>query len=228
MKLKSFGCSFVFGTDLADDGRDGPYATASQLSYPALIAREKHMVYECHARPGAGNFEIANQILNEILDTEPSIFVIGWTWIDRFSFIDEQGPAGKGNYMRWKSIMPVDENAISEFYYRNLHTQLRDKIETLMMIYSVINCLKSLSIPWIMTYIDSLIWEDHWSCPSSVKYLQKTTRSYMRDFEGHNFIDWSRINNYSISDTLHPLEQAHRAAANLILENWDQYLCHSA
>lgn len=228
MKLKSFGCSFIFGTDLRDDGRGGPYATPSQLSYPALIAKDKGMIYECHARPGAGNFEIANHIFNAVLDQDPSIYVINWTWIDRFSFINERLPRGASNHMRWQSIMPVDQTDVAEFYYRNLHTQLRDKIETLMMIHSVISCLQSLSIPCVMTSIDSLIWEDHWSCPTSVKYLQTAIRPWLRDFEGHNFIDWSRMNKMAISDTMHPLEDAHRAAADLIIRNWDQYLCHSA
>lgn len=228
MKLKSFGCSFIFGTDLHDDGRDGSYATASNHSFPALIARDKGMIYECHARPGAGNFEIANNIFNEISDKEPSIFIVNWTWIDRFSYIDESMTQNRINYMRWRTIMPVDADHRAEFYYKHLHTQMRDKIETLMMIYSVVNCLQSREIPWIMTCIDSLIWEDQWSCPTSVRYLQQATQSVFRSFEGHNFIDWSRSKGFPISDTLHPLEQAHRAAADLILSNWDQYLCHSA
>ena len=66
MTLKSFGCSFIFGSDLADDGRDGPYATPSQLTWPALLAQHLGRDYQCYARPGSGNLQILNTILNQI------------------------------------------------------------------------------------------------------------------------------------------------------------------
>ena len=39
MDVKSFGCSFIFGSELSDDGYGGPYATPSQLTWPAHLAR---------------------------------------------------------------------------------------------------------------------------------------------------------------------------------------------
>ena len=62
MKLKSFGCSFIFGSELAYDGRDSPYATPSQLTWPAHLAQHLNYNYQCYARPGAGNLQILEQI----------------------------------------------------------------------------------------------------------------------------------------------------------------------
>jgi hypothetical protein len=43
MNLKSFGCSFIFGSELSDDGRNGLYATGSRLTWPAHVAQ--HLGY---------------------------------------------------------------------------------------------------------------------------------------------------------------------------------------
>ena len=89
MKLKSFGCSFIFGSELADDGRDRPYATPSQLTWPSHLAQHLGRDYSCYARPGAGNLQILENILNQSAVSDCNdLFVIGWTWIDRFDYYD--------------------------------------------------------------------------------------------------------------------------------------------
>lgn len=230
MKLKSFGCSFIFGTELPID--QSPRSIYELLpnpyTYPSLISKHLGIPYLCHARPGAGNFEILHQILSEISKNEPSLFVINWTWIDRFSYIsDDPGPGYQKHPINpngWKSIMPVDKDEAAVTYYKNFHTQLRDKIETLTCIKTAIDCLRSSHSQFIMTWMDDLIWETKWHCPPSVEWLQKEIKHYLTDFEGMSFLDWSKKNQFPISDTLHPLEDAHRAAADLILSRWDDYI----
>jgi len=39
----------------------------------------------------------------------------------------------------------------------------------------------------------------------------------MLDFQGTNFLDWSRNHGFPIGQWLHPLEDAHCAAAQLML-----------
>lgn len=220
MVLKSFGCSFIFGTDLHDDGRDGPVATPSNVTYPALLAKKLDMEYRCHARPGAGNFEIANRVMNEIRDSEPSFFIINWTYIDRFSFINDKRPRlNRHNIMQWDSILPVDLDDRAKFYYKEIHTQLRDKIETLLSVKSSLDCLRACGIPFLMTWTDSLMWETQWLCPTSIEWLQTEISPYLRDFEGLSFLDWSRSKGFQISDMMHPLEPAHEAAANLLISD---------
>lgn len=226
MKLKSFGCSFVFGTDLPDDGRFGPLATPSHCSYPALIARARDLEYICYARPGAGNFEILCQLIEQIARNEPAVYVINWTWIDRFSYIDKNKSTGLHpfNPHGWHSIMPIDTGLTAEVYYRDLHSQLRDKIESLICISSAIDCLQKNHCQFIMTWTDSLLWEQEWHCPVLIRWLQQKTSSYVSSFQGDSFLNWSRNNGFDISSTMHPLEAAHQAAADMILTNWHSYL----
>lgn len=216
MKLKSFGCSLVFGTDLPNDGRYSRIATPSDHAWPALIAQSLDLPFECHARPGAGNFEISQRIINEIGKETGDIYIINWTWIERFSYIDEtlynHHPL---NPMGWKSIMPVDTNDIADFYYRSLHTQLRDKMVSLASIKTAIDACLQTATPFVMTWIDDLIWETKWHAPPSVTWLQDQIRPHLEEFEGRDFLEWSRFNGFEISSTMHPLVEAHQAAADL-------------
>ena len=130
MILKSFGCSFIFGTDLADDGSGTDSARYSYLTWPSLLAKDLNYEYDCFARPGIGNFRILESILTQSTKNTPAVFVIGWTWIDRFDYTI---PAtGRFNYRDlvasdvWKTVMPVDNTTVAENYYRDLHSQLRD------------------------------------------------------------------------------------------------------
>ena len=209
MQLKSFGCSFIFGTDLADDGKNKAYATVSNLTWPALIAKQLDAAYSCYARPGSGNLRILENILNQSTIIDSGLFVIGWTWIDRFDYTttDDQ----------WKTILPVDTDKIADHYYRNLHSQYRDKLTTLIHIDMAIRTLQERNIPFVMTYIDELIFETEWHCNAAILELQDRIRPHLLKFEGQTFIDWSKTNNHPISSTMHPLEQAHAHAAQLMM-----------
>lgn len=231
MKLKSFGCSFVFGTDLPHDSSMCPISTPSHLTYPALIARHHGWNYSCHARPGAGNFEILARITDQLAGEQDCVYVINWTWIDRFSYIDDlKATHGHHSYnpRGWQSIMPGDTTDLARVYYKDLHSQLRDKFESLTAIKAAVDNLQQQKISFIMTWTDRLLWETEFHCPPMIGWLQNQIRPHVMSFDGVNFVEWSRQQAFPISDTMHPLEQAHQAAADLILDRWDQYLCHSA
>lgn len=215
MILKSFGCSFIFGSDLADDGRNGPKPTPSQYTWPANIARDKGLDYQCYARPGAGNLQILEQVLNQVNDTQPSIFVIGWSWIDRFDYYDKDWDH-RYKLSPWSTIMPVDDTALAKTYYKHLHSQYQDKLTTLIYIKSAIDMLKEKQIPFLMTYMDELIFETEWHCTPAILELQEAIKPHMRSFNGQTFLEWSRSQGFEISEQLHPLEPAHLAAAELI------------
>lgn len=209
--LKSFGCSFIFGSELKDqDERYG--LKPSKFSWPALIADQLQINYECYALPGQGNFKILCDILENSADQEDSIFVINWTWIDRFDFINYQES--------WVSILPGDNDEISKFYYKNLHSQMRDLISNACYINSAIEHLESLGIPYIMTYMDhNLLTDIHpqWHNPKYLEVLQSKLNSKLQNFNGLNFLDWSRRENFAISKNWHPLDDAHAAAAKFWL-----------
>jgi hypothetical protein len=211
MRLKSFGCSFIFGSDLADDGRDKYYATHSRHTWPALLAKRLGMNYDCYAKPGSGNLRIAERVLSQAACNEQNLYVIGWSWIDRFDYTDRQN--------HWLSIMPTMDTDVSHSYYRDLHSQYRDKLTSLMAIKSCVDTLKLKGCPFIMTYMDDLLWETEWHTTPAITDLQNYVRPYFTDFGGDTFLEWSRKNGYPISDMLHPLESAHLAACDYVESN---------
>ena len=210
MKLKSFGCSFIYGSELIDD----PYIYKySGLTWPAILAKRLGYDYECHARPGSGNLQIAERVLNECDKNDSAVYIIDWTWIDRFDFIKSQDP-----WQPWGTLRPSSTEKHAEYYYKNLHSEYRDKLTTLISVKTVINILLEKGIKFIMTYEDDLIFDQSWHASSAVKELQKAVSKHMTTFEGLGFLSWSRENNYTISEAWHPLEQAHRAAADHMIK----------
>jgi hypothetical protein len=222
MKLKSFGCSFIFGTDLSDDSRDQPRPTPSQLTWPAHLAKYLNRTYECYARPGAGNLQILEQILNQIPESGSSdIFVIGWTWIDRFDYYDAHWNPKK-TLSPWKTIMPIDTDSVATMYYRDLHSEYRDKFVSLTSIKTAIDFLKQKNIKFIMTYMDRLLFDQRWNTSAAVSELQKMVCNEMTMFEEQTFLEWSRSKKFPESVKWHPLEQAHKEAGNLIIQDYQE------
>lgn len=223
MKLKSFGCSFIFGTDLQDDGRDLPYATPSRHTWPALLAQHFNYDYECKARPGAGNLQIWENIANEVASQEPALYVIGWTWIDRFDYIKENAP-NWFNGTRWKTIMPIDQDTTAEIYYRDLHSEHLDKMKSLIYVKSAIDLLLQNKCQFIMTSMDALLLDQRWNFSAGILSIQNFVQPYLSSFNGKNFIDYSQDRGHPISATMHPLESAHRDVADLVVNNLQGYI----
>jgi len=217
MKLKSFGCSFIYGNDLKDDNRDGGFSTPSQHTWPALIAKQLQIPYACFAKPGSGNLHVLNQVLTHAaIDSADTVYVIGWTWSDRFDYVEaDPDPRWRDD---WRTVCPVATGPIAEHYYRHLHSELRDKLTTLIHISLAIDVLTQNSIPFVMTYMDDIIMDRQWHVPLSVSSLQDRVRPHLHNFEGQTFLDWSRQHGFEISATLHPLEPAHAAAADHMLK----------
>jgi hypothetical protein len=217
MKVKSFGCSFIFGNELQDDSRDLTLATPSQLTWPALVAQELGAEYQCFARPESGNFRILEQIMHQMGLNDPDVFVIvGWSWIERFDYIVD-GNATSPWREHWETITPTTASDQADFYYRHFHSELRDKLQSLVYIRTAVDLLHFRQIPFIMTCIDDLLLDRHWHIPVSVTDTQDYIRPYISDFQGQNFLDWSRRRGFPIGKWLHPLEEAHAAAADLML-----------
>lgn len=213
MKLKSFGCSFIFGSDLADIGVNGPYAVGSKLTWPALLANEYGYQYRCYAKPGSGNLQIAERVLNQLIDEQSTLYVINWSWIDRVDYIVNESP-WPGT--KWDTIMPGDDSQPARLYYKYLHNQYHNKLTTLINIKLVIDTLKQKGCPFIMTYMDELIFETEWHTTPAIVDLQNYIKPYMTKFENKTFLDFSKEKGFPISETLHPLEAAHQAAFELI------------
>lgn len=213
MRLKSFGCSFIFGTDLHDDSRALAKSTYSNFTWPALLAQHHGWDYTCYARPGAGNLEIVERLLSQLADAEPAVYVIGWSWIDRFSYTNTQDPWFRSP---WRTIMPIDSDSAATVYYRDLHSEMRDKLTTLLNVKVAIDALKQRGHRFIMTYMDDLMFDNRWNTTPAICDLQGYCQPHMTRFNNMNLLDWSKQQGFEISPTMHPLEAAHQAAFELI------------
>ena len=210
MRLKSFGCSFIFGTDLHDDSRHAFKATPSNYTWPALLAQEKGWQYTCYARPGSGNLQILERLLNQLTDTEPAVYVVGWTWIDRFDYTTQDTPH------KWRTIMPVNTDSRAQTYYRDIHSEYRDKLTALIHVRTAIDALQASGNTFIMTYMDELMFDQRWHTSPAVSELQRYCEPYMTRFENKSFLEYSQEKGFEISSTQHPLEAAHKSAFKLI------------
>ena len=117
--------------------------------------------------------------------------------------------------------MPGDDNSLAQVYYRDLHSEYRDKLTSLSYIKLTIDTLKQLGIKFIMTYMDDLLFDQRWHITPAVLDLQEYIKPYMVTFEGQSFLDWSRAHGYPETKTWHPLEEAHKAAGNYIIKVFD-------
>jgi hypothetical protein len=220
MRLKSFGCSFIFGTDLSDAvAIPGIPVVPSQTTWPAHLACRLGHSYNCYARPGSGNLQIVECILNQVADSNSSdLFVIGWTWIDRFDYWNVNYNPRK-DLTAWSTIMPVDTTDLAKTYYRDLHSEYRDKFTSLCNIKLAIDTLNQQGIPFVMTCMDQLLFDQRWHVSKSVLDLQSYIKPHMTMFEDQTFLDWSRDRGFEISPSLHPLESAHAAAADYLINH---------
>jgi len=220
MKLKSFGCSFIYGSDLADcpHGTGQKHPPPSNLTWPALLASRYGMDYHCHARPASGNLQILETLLSNISDAENTLVIVNWTWIDRFSFIDESEKTSNSpwNPNGWCSLLPGQKQILAETYYRYLHSQFRDKLETLICIKVAIDSLRARDMRFIMTYTDDLTFETQWHTSTAITDLQDFVRPHMSYFNSQSYWQWITAKKFNLSDRWHPLESAHEAAAELM------------
>ena len=222
MTLKSFGCSFVFGSELDDATCVPGTVIPSKKTWLARLAQHLNYSYDCRAWPGSGNLQILETVLNQIAVSDPTdLFVIGWTWIDRFDYCDaEFDPRKKPT--PWNTIMPVDSTDLAQVYYRDLHSEYRDKFTSLSYIRLAIDTLNQKGIPFLMTYMDRLLFDQRWHTSPAMMDLQSYVQPYMTEFENKTFLEWSRAHGYPETEAWHPLDQAHQAAGNYMIKVFDK------
>ena len=212
MLVKSFGCSFIFGTELSDQVVNKP----SQLTWPAVFSQQLKHHHICYARGGIGNLAIADRVLEEIARDVTALFIIGWTWIDRFDY----GDINKDSM--WSTIRPGSDSDLAKTYYQELHSETRDKLTSLMTMRTVIDSLQERDFPFIMTYIDELLFDRTYNTTPTITALQDYIEPHMTMFEGETFLNWSRSHGYPESAGWHPLEQAHAAGAEVMIQTFDK------
>jgi hypothetical protein len=225
MNLKSFGCSFVYGSELSDevlwDKATRRKSKHSNLTWPAHLSRHLNYNYLCYARPGAGNLQIAERALTHLATNEQALFVINWTFIDRFDYVDLNNPDNWPGSMQWSTLMPIDETDLANTYYKQLHSEIRDKLTTLMSVKLIVDTLKQKNFPFVMTYMDDLMFDKQWHTTPAITDIQDYIRPHMTQFDGMTLQQWTKKNGYPITSIGHPLEEAHAAAGQLMIKVFD-------
>lgn len=216
-KIVSFGDSFVFGTELKDN-EDGARSWIGQS------AKNLNIDYHTVAVPGCGNDHIARQIYSHFAtnSAQDTLAVINWTWTSRWDFyITEHetwitmGPTCVPEKLRHVVSQAQAQDMIKFYRDRANSSLLWNKFRNLQTIYAVQSYLKSKDIINIQTYMDDQLFDTEYHAPDYVQQLQHLVGPEMQSFEGKNFVDWSRDQGFSVTDTLHPLEDAHLAACKL-------------
>jgi hypothetical protein len=212
--IRSFGDSFIFGCDLNDCNDSDLWKewgkNYSQLTWPALISKQLELTYHSSAMGGVGNQFIAEHVIasSELADAQNMLFVINWTWIDRFDYFRNN------DFSLQQHIRPGDDSEISKFYYKNLHSDINDKFRNLCWIATAHQCLKDRGIKFISTIMDKLLLEAPAEDLPHIPSLQNKISKDISWFQNNQtFLEWSRANNYPESQGWHPLEQAHEEAA---------------
>ena len=180
----------------------------SNLTWPARLSRELNLKYECYARPGCGNFFIANQCLDQLTTKEPALYVVNWSFIDRFEFVDQDYTDS-----RWETLRPGSNNhPHGNFYYRNLHSELSDKLHSLQLIKLVTLELLAAGQPFIMTYMDNLVFDQRWHTTPAMITQQEFVKPLM--------LHWQTDQQELINWSLWAVEQGHVVtASNHLLES---------
>lgn len=226
-KIVGFGDSFVFGSELANN-------PVGHRSWIGLAAKKLGVEYETVSVPGCGNENIARQILTYFSNhpADSTLAVVNWTWGARWDFYipgkEQWTTLGLTCVPSKLAPMVGHEEAekILDFYSKYPgYSTLWDKWRTLQSIYASQQFMKSLGVASIQTFMDYEMWDQTWHAPDYIKALQELTRPELQNFQGKNFLDWSREHNFPVTEPgWHPLEPAHEAACELWLESYEQAL----
>lgn len=193
----------------------------SNLTWPALLAKDIDAEYYCHAWPGSGNQSIVRNIMKIIKQIKATdLIVINWTYISRWDFYDATSPQLQ---RRWKTVRPGGEtDAFSEVYFKYIQSEFWDKWETLRNILTVTCLLKNKNIDFIMTCLDPLVFDKQHHIETYVLNAQEEIKDDIVWFNGKGFYDWAVEHGFPIGkENGHPLEEAHQAAFEYIRDNYD-------
>jgi hypothetical protein len=160
-------------------------------------------------------------VLDQIANSDSTdLFVVGWTWIERFDYyVDNHGDL---TVDPWNAIRPIDQGPVAQVYYRDLHSEFRDKFVSLTSIKLAIDTLQQHNIPFVMTSLDELLFDQRWHVSPAILSLQAYIKPFITNFDGKSFLEWTKDNEYPIGSGGHPLEAAHLAAGDYIIKRFNE------
>jgi len=215
-RVVAFGDSFTRGDELADcstNGRIAPHHTYSLSTWPALIAKELGIEYDCMTIGGRGNHWISMIVSTYLEKHRDALFIINWSWFERFDYIDIETA-------QWTVTHPRHKDQLDHYFYKHIDSEKWNLHRNLQQIHSTICLLEQNNIDFIMTCMDPMLYNKE----NFVTVLQKQVNHYIVDFEDMSFLEWSKHKSFELGPNGHPLEQAHSEAASYILDKCNKYL----
>ena len=245
------GDSFIWGAELADCGT---YASGnySLLTWPALLAKQNNLKYQCVAQPGAGNDTISRHVIKhcEELSGQDITVIVQWTfpWRYGFRYVDPVGwhnidlsvvsqdfvgQSTDDELKRFKQLGILD--FAQQFYKFIGTTEYWPIYSTIKEILLLQGYLKSKGIPYLFSITNNIFYTYTIQAPTDIYvknlYDQIDWNNWFWFPDGveadsttapRGFYQWAVENKYSIGPGVHPLEQAHQDAAELIKEKFDE------
>ena len=207
-KVIAVGDSFTRGDELTDcstNSRIAPHHTHSLSTWPALVAKDCIAEYDCMAIGGRGNHWISIMISTLLEKHKDALFIVNWTWFERFDYIDAETD-------QWTVTHPRHEDKLAHYFYKHIDSDKWNLHRNLQQIHSTICLLEQNNIDFIMTCMDPMLYTN----ARFVKTLQDQVLHRIINFYGYNFLDWAKNKNFKVGPKGHPLEKAHAEAAKYI------------
>jgi hypothetical protein len=229
MILVAGGDSFVWGSELADSPNGGPIGFSSN-TFPALLAKQYGFEYNCAAYPGNSNNAIARTTILACKQAENQVAVIvTWTFMPRFEFRFNN---------KWESINPhnckKEFSAFSDYFFKHVGLdRVYQSYNTLQSILTLQTYLKEHNIPYMFTASDNNFCSDPNSLPEDTRTLWELVdwnqwwffpeaNEHWLTTTPRGFYQWAMENKYTIGPHGHPLEDAHKDAAELMQEKFNE------
>jgi hypothetical protein len=215
MKLLAGGCSLIHGTEMPD-----AVTGHSQLTYPALLAKQFNLEYKCVAVPGGGNDTICRQVIEGIDDTVGLVIVM-WSYYDRFEF-----HFGKDGWQNLKYPSNALRNQVDELA-KPFYSQLTDIYAWNKYLQDIIvlqTFLTNNNISFIFSSADTEFFDVSRTIAFDSRYqklynlIDFSKWVYWNDKVDKKvgFVNWARSYGYPLGSSQHPLELAHNKAYELI------------
>jgi hypothetical protein len=230
MTLVAAGDSFVWGSELADCRHCGPNGY-SRNTFTALLAKEYSLAYECAAFPGSANNAISRMAISALSKlTGPKGLLINWTYPQRIEFrIKNKWVSLNSWHTECKEFSKVYFSHVGNNEYYELYSIYKEIV--FMQQYCKIN-----KIPYMFMTADNHFYQhtnfiNSRNCDLDNLYNQVDWDRWFWFPEGtaanetlapRGFYQWAVENNYAVGTDGHPLEQAHRDAAKLIKEKFNE------
>ena len=241
-RLIAGGDSFIYGSELADCVDSNGQEQVSQLTYPALIAKELGMEYECVARPGYSNAAIRRTVMNACEQYDDiDLVIVSWSFTGRYEFRINQKWQQISSWTAIDDVKEIEkkfqfdnpivlkhhadelaqakQSGLSNFaqwFYANTD-YVAEAYDTLSNIVMLEQYLMLNDIPYIFTAADrnSI---DVKVKDESIVALQNQLGKLWGWFDNKGFYTWAQDMKYPFATT-HPREEAHIEEAHIFYEH---------